>query len=104
MNLKNTIDKIISYAVYVTEPEEIILFGSMANGTADVYSDIDILIISDSDKKEAVSKIRNFVYQLSLKTDVLIYSRDEYEKQANLPVSFLKAVQKFGKTVYKKKA
>lgn len=102
MNLQNTIDKIVQYAVYVTEPEEIILFGSLANKTANVFSDVDILIISDMNKKEAVSKIRNYVYQLSLKTDVLIYSRDEFEKQMNLPVSFLKAVQKAGKTVYKK--
>lgn len=102
MNLQNTIDKIVQYAVYVTEPEEIILFGSMANKTANVFSDVDILIISDMNKKEAVSKIRNYVYQLSLKTDVLIYSRDEFEKQMNLPASFLKAVQKAGKTVYKK--
>lgn len=102
MNLQSTIDKIVQYAVYVTEPEEIILFGSLANKTANVFSDVDILIISDMNKKEAVSKIRNYVYQLSLKTDVLIYSRDEFEKQMNLPASFLKAVQKAGKTVYKK--
>lgn len=103
MNIPNTIDKIIQYAVYVTEPEEIILFGSIANGTSDVYSDVDLLIISDSNKREAISKISNFVYQLSLKTDILIYSRDEFEKLANQPFSFLKAAQKFGRVVYKKK-
>lgn len=102
MDIENTLNKIIEYAVYVTEPEEIILFGSMTNKTANVYSDVDILIISDSDKKEAVSKIRNFVYQLSLKTDVLIYSREEFDKELNLPVSFLKATHKSGKIVYKK--
>lgn len=101
MNIQNTIDKIVAYAIYVTEPEEIILFGSMVNQTANIYSDVDMLIISDSDKKEGVSKIRNFVFQLSLKTDVLIFSREEFEKQISLPVSFLKAVQKSGKIVYK---
>ena len=102
MNIQNTLDKIITYALYVTEPEEIILFGSMANKTANVYSDIDLLIISDSNKKESVAKIRNFVYQLSLKIDILVFSRNEFEKQINLPVSFLKAAQKSEKIVYKK--
>ena len=49
MNLEQTIKKIIDYIVHVTEPKEIILFGSMADGTANVYSDIDVLIISEND-------------------------------------------------------
>ena len=102
--MKNTIKKIVSYAILVTEPEEIILFGSMVNGTANVYSDVDLLIITESriNKKEAVSKIKSHVNQYALKTDVLIYSKSEFEKELSISNSFLQAVQKSGKIVYKK--
>jgi predicted nucleotidyltransferase len=102
--LKGTIDKIVNYAVAVAEPEEIILFGSMANGTANVYSDIDLLIITDSciSKKEIVSRISNHAHQYALKTDVLVCSRLELEKELRIPDSFIRAVYKSGKIYYKK--
>jgi predicted nucleotidyltransferase len=102
--LKNTIKKIVSYAILIAEPEEIVLFGSMVNGTANVHSDVDLLIITESriNKSEAVTKIRNHAFQFALKTDVLIYSKLEFEKELSMPDSFIKAVQKSGKTVYKK--
>ena len=105
MNLKGTIKRIVTYAVFVTEPEEIILFGSMANGGVNVYSDIDLLIISNSEisKKEASMRIKNYCHQFSLKSDALIFSNLEFEKEMNTPNSFVKAVQKSGKIIYKKK-
>jgi predicted nucleotidyltransferase len=104
MNLKGTLEKIIGYSVNVTEPEEIILFGSMANGTANVYSDVDLLIITESgiNKKEAGTKIRNYANQYSLKTDVLVYSPPDFEREVSIPNSFLSAIYKSGKIVYKK--
>jgi predicted nucleotidyltransferase len=103
-NLKRTIEKIVSYAVSVTDPEEIVVFGSMINGTANVNSDLDLLIITESgiNKKEAVARIRNQANQFSLKTDVLIYSKYEFEKEIKIENSFIKAVQKSGKIIYKK--
>lgn len=104
MELTNTLKNIIHYAVQVTEPEEVILFGSMANGTADVFSDVDLLIIVENaiGKKEAIARIKNHVTQFSLKTDVLIYSRSEFEREITVTNSFLSAIKKTGKIVYKK--
>jgi len=104
MYLKSTIDKIVKYAVHVTEPEKIILFGSMINGTANVNSDVDLLIISESciNNKEAMSRIKNYANQHSLKTDVLIYSCSEFERELNTSNSFISAVHKSGKIVHKK--
>lgn len=103
MYLKNTIDKIVTYAVQITDPKEIILFGSMINGNANVNSDIDLLIISESglNKKEAVARIKNYVNQCSLKTDLFIYSVSELEKEL-ISNSFVIAIYKSGKIVYKK--
>ena len=46
--MKRTLAKIIDYAVRVAVPERIILFGSMVNGNANVFSDVDLLIISEN--------------------------------------------------------
>lgn len=104
MNLRNTLEKIINYAVYVAEPEKIVLFGSMVNGNANVYSDVDLLIITSSsiDKKEVVTKIKSHSNESSLKTDVLIYSCFELEEELKLANSFVTAICKYGKIVYKK--
>ena len=104
MNLQSTLKKIINYAAFVADPEKIILFGSMATGNHNVYSDVDLLIITGSliDKKDAVTKIKSYSNQCSLKTDVLIYSLSEVERELNVSNSFIGAVYKFGKIVYKK--
>lgn len=104
MILKGTIDKIIAYAVHVTDPEEVILFGSMVKGTANVHSDVDLLIISESgiDRKEVTKRIKEYCHQYSLKCDVLIYSNSELRKERNMPNSFVRAARKYGAIKFKK--
>jgi len=73
--MKMTLQKIIDYAVEIAEPEIIILFGSMANGMINSFSDVDLLIISENTwmKKDIIAKIVSYSSELSLKIDVLIY-------------------------------
>ncbi len=104
MGLESTIKKIIDFAVQVAEPEEIILFGSMATATSNVYSDIDILIILDNgiDNEECISRIQNCAREFALKIDVLILSLAAYEREKGIPNSIVKTVEKLGITMYKK--
>lgn len=104
MKLKNTVEKIINYAIYITEPKRIIIFGSMVHGTDNVYSDLDMLIISDTliEKNEAATRIKSYANQFCLKTDVLIYSEQEIETAKKISDSFLNAIYKSGKIIYKK--
>lgn len=105
MKLGGTLEHIIRYVVSVAEPEEIILFGSVADDTANVHSDIDLLIIAEDPvgRKEMAERIRNYIYQYSLKADVLICKRSRLEEEIATPDSFIKAVYKAGKQVYKKR-
>jgi predicted nucleotidyltransferase len=101
--MKKTLERIVDYAARVSNPEEIILFGSMANGTNNVYSDLDLLLVVDMDfpKKQIAEQIKEFARELAIKTDVLIYSRYELEKAFEKPHSFLAGILKSGKIVYK---
>lgn len=103
--MKNTLGKIIDYAARIADPEEIILFGSMSTGKANLFSDVDLLIVSDNPaiKKDIAARIRSFSRELSLKSDVLIYSRLEIESETQKPNSFIAAIIKSGKIVYEKR-
>jgi predicted nucleotidyltransferase len=102
--MNNTLQKIIDYTIRVAEPDKIILFGSMAHGKITAHSDVDLLIISDHThiKKELSKMIMTFCKELSLKTDVLIYSEKELELEKQKPDSFLGAICKDGKLMYAK--
>ncbi len=103
--MKRTLSKIIDYAAKVTEPERIILFGSMPNGSANVFSDIDLLIVLKNTlaKKDIAAKIANYTRELSLKADVLVYSESEIENESHKANSFVAAILKSGKIVFENK-
>jgi len=102
--MKRTLERIVDYAAGISEPEMIILFGSMATGKANVYSDVDLLIITDNIfiKKDIIAMVKIFSNELSLKADVLVYTRSEIEGGAKEPNSFIEAIMKSGKVVYRK--
>ncbi len=101
--MERTLRKIIDYAVDIAEPETVILFGSMANESSNVFSDVDLLIISDktSLKKHVIEKLVSYSGNLSLKIDVLFYSSSEIELECQNPDSFIAAIIESGKVVYK---
>jgi predicted nucleotidyltransferase len=102
--MKKTLEKITNYAIRIAEPDQLILFGSMAQGAANVFSDVDLLIISENQamKREVIAKIASFSNELSLKTDVLVYSTSEIEHELQKPNSFIGAIFNSGKIIYKK--
>ena len=100
--MKKTIREIIDYSIRVIQPEKIILFGSMATKTNNVHSDLDLLVITEevNSKKYFQEKVQNFAKELSLRTDILIYSPSEIEKECQKPYSFIGAIIKGGNIVY----
>jgi len=102
--MQRTLEKVIDYTAVVAEPEQIVLFGSMADGKFNARSDIDLLIISENSaiKEEVVAKIESYSNDLSLKVDALFFSRSEIEREGQKPNSFITAIVKSGEIVYEK--
>ena len=96
------IAKIISHIAHTVKPDKIILFGSAARGRQDVFSDIDLLVITDlAYRKDDLRKeITCFAWEFSLKADILIYTPGEIKKATLDSNSFLSSVIKEGKIVY----
>jgi len=82
------------------------LFGSSARGMITENSDIDMLIIKDTDKKrnERFREVRALVRDLKRRIPFspLVYTPAEIEKRVNLGDFFVKEILKEGKVLYER--
>ncbi|MEO5372001.1 MAG: nucleotidyltransferase domain-containing protein [Magnetococcus sp. DMHC-1] len=68
--------------VDAVQPEQIILFGSMARGDATVESDIDLLVVeregfATRSRWQELQTIRKAIKRFRISKDILVYSQDE---------------------------
>jgi len=73
------IDKILS-RLSAYEPEQVILFGSFARNESDDISDIDLVVIKETNE-DFFARIRRVLKILDLRTaiDVLVYTPAEFQ-------------------------
>ncbi len=85
-------------------PDKIILFGSYASGNQSDDSDLDLLIIQDSDlpKHKRGLDIRMSLRGLKIPMDILIYTNSEFESEKDIKYSFLNAAIKNSKILYER--
>jgi len=97
------LDQITQKLVINLHPEQIILFGSYAYGEPTEDSDIDLLVIvSQSDEpryrrsRQAYKALRG----IGISKDILVMTRAEVERKANVPSSLISQVLSQGKVLY----
>jgi uncharacterized protein len=102
--MNETIARIVAYARHVTEPEMIILFGSMADGRQTEHSDIDLLVVVDQPchRQHFAKQITAYAREFGMPADVLIHTKEEVEMALLKPLSFLGSVLVTGKIIFKK--
>jgi uncharacterized protein len=98
--LQQIVDRIIE----VYGPEKIILFGSYANGTAKESSDIDLLLVKETNEVpvDRASFVRNSLRSFLLPMDILVYTPEEIERSKETKYSFISQVLKSGKILYER--
>jgi predicted nucleotidyltransferase len=84
------------------QPEKVVLFGSYAEGTATPQSDIDLLVIVESDlqrdrRQEAISRA---LRPRRVPVDILAYTPAEVQHCMETPASFVRHILTTGKVVY----
>ena len=77
---RQRIDEILT-RLSAYEPEQVILFGSFARNESDDISDIDLVIIKETDE-DFFSRIRRVLQILDMKSsiDILVYTPKEFQK------------------------
>lgn len=76
------LDEMVQAIVAGVQPEQIILFGSMARGEATENSDIDLMVVEQEgfagrSRWQELQKIRKLLVDFPVAKDVLVYSQDE---------------------------
>ena len=86
------------------KPEKIILFGSYAYGEPDEDSDIDLLIVKDTDKRpiERWMEVKRLLRDRNRRISVspFVYTPEELEERRAIKDFFIQEVLKKGKVLY----
>jgi len=85
-------------------PDKIILFGSYASGNQNENSDIDLLVIKESDEPFQYRdfEIRKYLIGTSTPMDIIVYTSAEYEEEKNNRYSFINNTLKTSKILYER--
>lgn len=86
------------------KPDKIILFGSSAKGNVTENSDIDMLIIKDTNKRR-VERIREVlsIVDYDIPFEPVVFTNEELQKRLALNDFFIKNILKEGKILYGQK-
>ncbi len=99
---QSEIQGIVERIVKHYDPDKIILFGSYAQGTATPESDVDFLIIKDSQlpRYQRGIEVRRYLYDALVPMDILVYTNAEIEEYRNVKSSFVNTVLHSGRILY----
>lgn len=96
------IDHITQHIVKHFQPEKIILFGSYASGIPTEDSDLDLLIVGDSDVPSRVQsrKVRKLASGLGVRLDVIVRTSADFETYRDIIGTMIYPAAQFGKVLY----
>lgn len=102
MITQEEISQIIKAIVAGYKPDKVILFGSYAYGEPTKDSDIDLLLIKDDDlpkiKRNRIA--RSYLRDFKFPVDVIVKSREEFERLKDVIGTVVYTANKYGKIVY----
>lgn len=85
-------------------PEKIIVFGSWVRGEADEYSDLDLVIIKETDVRFVRRAVEVSEYiQWSTSVDVFVYTPEEFQLMQERGTPFIERVLAEGRVIYEKR-
>ena len=101
---RDKISEIVKKIASGYDPDKIILFGSYAEGNPDKDSDLDLLIIQEtnlSPHKRGLD-IRLSLIGSKVPIDILVYTKAEFEKEKNEKFSFIYSALKTSEILYER--
>jgi len=102
--LREELNRIVKVLKEAYDPEKIILFGSLAEDKVHEWSDIDLLIIKETDKRpiDRCIEIAKLV-KPRLGIDLFVYTPEEYLTILKEGCSFFTNILKNSKILYEKR-
>jgi len=102
MVTKQQIDEIVKRIADNYHPEKIVLFGSYAYGTPTEDSDLDLLIIKDTElpRRMRGREVRKHLRGMKIAVDLLVYTNQEVEEWRDVNTAFITTVMGKGKVLH----
>lgn len=99
------IKEVVKRIVNNINPEKIILFGSYATGNFDFDSDLDILVVKETEepRHRRGRKIKRHLRGLKTPIDIIVCTSEEIEKHKDISSSLIKNILEEGEILYERK-
>lgn len=95
--------EIVSRLVAEFQPEKVYLFGSQARGDSSEDSDYDLLLIVPKEiaySHSSYEKVAELLWGLEFPTDILLWSREDFDKRLHLKASLPATVVREGQLLH----
>lgn len=98
------INDLVDRIVKRLDPHKVIIFGSYAKGTSTPTSDLDILVVKESEKLMAsrAEELMPIFANMQIRVDVHVYTPEEIEAYGTDQFSFVSNVLRTGKVAYER--
>lgn len=102
MITQEQINVVVERIIENIKPEKVILFGSYAYGQPDENSDLDILIVKNTDipASKRGMEVRKFLRGMKIPIDVIIYTQKEIDEWKDTKAAFINHIFNNGKVLY----
>jgi predicted nucleotidyltransferase len=100
--LSRQIAEMVRRIVACCDPDQIILFGSQARGTARPDSDVDLLVVMPvtGSKREKQVELRCVLHDIRVPKDIIVVRPEELERRRNIPGTVIWPALREGKVLY----
>lgn len=95
--------KIVERLVHAFSPSRVYLFGSKARGDSGPDSDYDLLVVvprRDRPGFRLAQEAHSLLWDLDVAADILVWSREDFDRRAHLRASLPGTVLREGKLLY----